>query len=133
MSDYDDDMDVDALPARDSVMFSADNTNSKGKRPAANLPVEAEDSLPWWVLLKYFGSMTLIFICRVEKFRPDTLEDVSGHQDILATINKFVETNVCFPTALEVHSSHVNMHHRDSLISFSMVRPVPAKPPLSLP
>ena len=32
---------------------------------------------------------------RVEKYRPDTLDDVSGHQDILATINKFVETNVC--------------------------------------
>ena len=32
--------------------------------------------------------------CRVEKYRPDTLDDVSGHQDILATINKFVDTNV---------------------------------------
>lgn len=32
---------------------------------------------------------------RVEKYRPDTLEDVCGHQDILATINKFVDTNVC--------------------------------------
>ena len=32
--------------------------------------------------------------CRVEKYRPDTLEDVSGHQDILTTINKFVDTNV---------------------------------------
>ena len=31
---------------------------------------------------------------RVEKYRPDTLDDVSGHQDILATINKFVESNV---------------------------------------
>jgi replication factor C subunit 3/5 len=31
---------------------------------------------------------------RVEKYRPDTLEDVSGHQDILATINKFVDSNV---------------------------------------
>jgi hypothetical protein len=31
---------------------------------------------------------------RVEKYRPDTLEDVSGHQDILATVNRFVETNV---------------------------------------
>ena len=31
---------------------------------------------------------------RVEKYRPDTLDDVSGHQDILATINKFVDTNV---------------------------------------
>ena len=32
--------------------------------------------------------------CRVEKYRPNTLDDVSGHQDILATINKFVDTNV---------------------------------------
>ncbi|KFY16680.1 hypothetical protein V492_01162, partial [Pseudogymnoascus sp. VKM F-4246] len=30
---------------------------------------------------------------RVEKYRPDTLEDVSGHQDIISTINRFVETN----------------------------------------
>ena len=76
MSDYDDDMELDAPAARDTVLFSSDNT-AKGKRSAANLPVEAEDSLPW-----------------VEKYRPDTLDDVSGHQDILATINKFVDTNV---------------------------------------
>lgn len=30
---------------------------------------------------------------RVEKYRPVTLADVSGHQDILATINKFVDSN----------------------------------------
>jgi len=30
----------------------------------------------------------------VEKYRPDTLADVSGHQDIIATINKFVDANV---------------------------------------
>lgn len=30
---------------------------------------------------------------RVEKYRPVTLSDVSGHQDILATINKFVDSN----------------------------------------
>jgi replication factor C subunit 3/5 len=47
MSDYEDDMDVDAPAARDSALFSSDNTNAKGKRSAANLPVEAEDSLPW--------------------------------------------------------------------------------------
>jgi replication factor C subunit 3/5 len=34
---------------RDTVMFSSDNTNAKGKRSAANLPVEAEDSLPWYI------------------------------------------------------------------------------------
>ena len=47
MSDYEDEMDVDAPPVKESVMFSSDNTNTKGKRSAANLPVEAEDSLPW--------------------------------------------------------------------------------------
>ena len=30
---------------------------------------------------------------RVEKYRPNTLDDVSGHQDILATINKFIDQN----------------------------------------
>ncbi|KAI9665253.1 MAG: hypothetical protein M1829_005791 [Trizodia sp. TS-e1964] len=78
MSDSEDGMDVD-LPVRhekNSILFNSDNTNSKGKRSAANLPVEAEDSLPW-----------------VEKYRPNTLDDVSGHKDILATISRFVETN----------------------------------------
>lgn len=75
MSDFEDDVDMDAPPAQDTALFTS-NANSKGKRSAANLPVEAEDSLPW-----------------VEKYRPDTLEDVSGHQDILATITRFVETN----------------------------------------
>lgn len=78
MSDIEDDMDIDA-PSRasntDDIVFSS-NTNSKGKRSAANLPVEAEDTLPW-----------------VEKYRPNALADVSGHQDILATINKFVDSN----------------------------------------
>ena len=51
MSDYEDDMDVDedAPLVKDTVMFNSDNTNAKGKRSAANLPVEAEDSLPWRV------------------------------------------------------------------------------------
>ncbi|CEJ79955.1 Putative Replication factor C subunit 3 [[Torrubiella] hemipterigena] len=75
MSDFEDEMDVDvqAAPSND-ISFSAGA--SKGKRSTANLPVEAEDTLPW-----------------VEKYRPVTLEDVSGHQDILATINKFVDSN----------------------------------------
>lgn len=47
MSDFEDDMEIDAPVARNTVMFNSDNTNSKGKRSAANLPVEAEDSLPW--------------------------------------------------------------------------------------
>ncbi|KAL8996200.1 MAG: hypothetical protein Q9188_006620 [Gyalolechia gomerana] len=76
MSDYEDEMELDAAPAKGSITFSSDNTNAKGKRSAANLPVEAEDSLPW-----------------VEKYRPNTLDDVSGHQDVLATINKFVDSN----------------------------------------
>jgi len=76
MSDIEDEMDVDASAQNDDIKFSSTNTSRKGKRSAANLPVEAEDSLPW-----------------VEKYRPDALEDVSGHQDILATINKFVDSN----------------------------------------
>ena len=49
MSDYeDDDMDVDAPAADTAIQFSSES-NSKGKRSAANLPVEAEDTLPWWV------------------------------------------------------------------------------------
>jgi replication factor C subunit 3/5 len=77
MSDYEDDMDVDvSAPAKDTSLMFGSDAASKGKRSAANLPIEAEDSLPW-----------------VEKYRPDTLEDVSGHQDILATINRFVDTN----------------------------------------
>lgn len=93
MSDYEDEMDVDAPPAKDSVMFGSDNT-SKGKRSAANLPVEAEDSLPWYIprsLLPHCYANTI----RVEKYRPVSLDDVSGHQDILTTINRFVDTNVC--------------------------------------
>jgi len=48
MSDYEDDMEIDVAPnANDSMIFGSDATTSKGKRSAANLPVEAEDSLPW--------------------------------------------------------------------------------------
>jgi len=44
MSDYEDEgMDVD----QPAIQFSSDNANTKGKRNAANLPVEAEDTLPW--------------------------------------------------------------------------------------
>ncbi|KAL8406754.1 hypothetical protein RB596_005297 [Gaeumannomyces avenae] len=73
MSDFEDEMDIDVPAKSKDVTFSAE---TKGKRSAANLPVEAEDSLPW-----------------VEKYRPVSLADVSGHQDILATINKFVDSN----------------------------------------
>jgi replication factor C subunit 3/5 len=74
MSDFEDEMDVDAPVVDHAIKFTSET--AKGKRSAANLPVEAEDSLPW-----------------VEKYRPSTLDDVAGHQDILATINKFVDSN----------------------------------------
>ena len=41
-------MDIDA-PGTGAAAFSSDNTNAKGKRIAADLPVEAEDNLPWYV------------------------------------------------------------------------------------
>ncbi|KAJ5992073.1 hypothetical protein N7451_007797 [Penicillium sp. IBT 35674x] len=72
MSDYEDEMDVDTSK---DVQFSSDNAAGK-KRTVADLPVEAQDNLPW-----------------VEKYRPESLDEVSGHQDILATINRFVEAN----------------------------------------
>ena len=78
MSDIGSDVEMDDAPSKSStdIQFSSANADSKGKRSAANLPVEAEDNLPW-----------------VEKYRPASLSDVSGHQDILATINKFVDSN----------------------------------------
>ncbi|KKY22637.1 putative dna replication factor c subunit [Phaeomoniella chlamydospora] len=77
MSDFEDDMDVDDMPTSTTdIQFSSNSTAVKGKRIVADLPVEAQDNLPW-----------------VEKYRPNTLDDVSGHQDILATINRFVEQN----------------------------------------
>ncbi|KAL7274117.1 Subunit of heteropentameric Replication factor C (RF-C) [Rhizina undulata] len=74
MSDIDE-MEIDDERRVDlPVMFTSE---TKGKKMTkANLPVSAGDTLPW-----------------VEKYRPDTLDDVSGHEDILQTINKFVETN----------------------------------------
>jgi hypothetical protein len=45
MSDFEDEMDVDAPAVDNSITFGGDQ--KKGKRSAANLPVEAEDSLPW--------------------------------------------------------------------------------------
>lgn len=46
MSDFEDEMDIDGPAPSKDITFSSDNT-AKGKRSAANLPVEAEDSLPW--------------------------------------------------------------------------------------
>jgi len=49
MSDFEDDeMDVDRPEVQDAIRFSSSNTEVKGKRSAANLPVEAEDTLPWY-------------------------------------------------------------------------------------
>lgn len=57
MSDFEDDMDIDgpALADKDAITFSADNTGSlaKGKRIAVDLPVEAEDNLPWYIYPLY--------------------------------------------------------------------------------
>lgn len=96
MSDFEDEMDVDSVALKEPITFNSDNLNSKGKRSAANLPVAAEDSLPWCAGLLRLFTRTYSDHSRVEKYRPDTLEDVSGHQDILATINQFVDTNVSF-------------------------------------
>lgn len=97
MSDYEDEMDVDidGPPSKSAPQFSSDNTGTKGKRIAADLPVEAEDNLPWFVI-KVVPRGAKAHLSRVEKYRPSTLDDVSGHQDIRATINRFVEHNVRF-------------------------------------
>lgn len=78
MADSDSDVPMDDAPSKAApdITFSSNAASNKGKRSAANLPVEAEDNLPW-----------------VEKYRPASLSDVSGHHDILATINKFVDAN----------------------------------------
>lgn len=43
MSDYEDEMDVDTSK---DVQFGSDNAAGK-KRTVADLPVEAQDNLPW--------------------------------------------------------------------------------------
>ena len=49
MSDFeDDDMDIDGPPPSKSVQFGSNNTDAKGKRIVADLPVEAQDNLPWF-------------------------------------------------------------------------------------
>ncbi|KAI5838114.1 P-loop containing nucleoside triphosphate hydrolase protein [Morchella snyderi] len=70
--------DIDEMELDDErIAERAFDSGSKGKKLSkANLPVSAGDTLPW-----------------VEKYRPDTLDDVSGHEDILQTINRFVATN----------------------------------------
>lgn len=46
MSDHDDDMDIDGPALTESIRFSAEGA-TKGKRIVADLPIEAEDNLPW--------------------------------------------------------------------------------------
>lgn len=53
MSDFEDEMDVDVPAASSAVKFGGET--SKGKRSAANLPVEAEDSLPWYGPQKFIN------------------------------------------------------------------------------
>lgn len=55
MSDYEDEMDVDAPK---DVQFSSDNASGK-KRTAADLPIEAQDNLPWYVCY-LFGQHPLL-------------------------------------------------------------------------
>lgn len=47
MSGSEDEMDVDGPAPSNDITFSSEA--KQGKRSAANLPVEAEDSLPWCV------------------------------------------------------------------------------------
>jgi len=92
MSDIDE-MELDEEHATtNDVTFSSEQ---KGKKLSkANLPVSAGDTLPWFVFTycscRYNGGFFLSYsrltsIIRVEKYRPDTLNDVSGHEDILTT------------------------------------------------
>ena len=75
---------------------------------------------------------SLTSLSRVEKYRPDTLDDVSGHKDIIATINKFIEANVKPKRPIE-NSKEPNLCPSASHISFSTARLVQEKPPQSLP
>jgi replication factor C subunit 3/5 len=61
MSDYEDEMDVDAPAAQSSIQFSS-NSNEKGKRSAANLPVELQDTLPWYHLRLYCSTSSLTIV-----------------------------------------------------------------------
>ena len=55
MSDFDDDMDVDVPPSDKSIQFSSNSAAARGKRIAADLPIEAEDNLPWYEVSKQEG------------------------------------------------------------------------------
>ena len=47
MSDVDSDTPMDDAPAGSKDITFSSGNDTKGKRTAANLPVEAEDTLPW--------------------------------------------------------------------------------------
>lgn len=49
MSDIEDEMDVDAPVVDSAINFNSSNAGGKGKMSKANLPVEAEDTLPWYM------------------------------------------------------------------------------------
>lgn len=93
MSDYDDDIDMDST-AQTAMKFSSD-THTKGKKIVADLPIGSEDNLPWCADLPIILEECLLTDCRVEKYRPSSLDEVQGHQDILATINRFIDSHVC--------------------------------------
>lgn len=58
MSDYEDDeMELDAPVGQPAIQFGGEG-NAKGKRSAANLPVEAEDTMPW--LVEHYGGLFII-------------------------------------------------------------------------
>jgi len=54
-------------------------------------------------LQKNLLSRQLLTMHRVEKYRPNSLDDVEGHKDIIATINKFVDSNVRSASLFTIH------------------------------
>lgn len=50
MSDFEDEMDVDVPAPKSAIQFNSDSASKGAKRPTADLPVEAQDNLPWSVL-----------------------------------------------------------------------------------
>lgn len=72
MSDIDSDTPMDDAPApskNQDILFSSANTDAKGKRSAANLPIEAEDSLPWVSLERILTSFETTADLHFFKFR----------------------------------------------------------------
>lgn len=43
-------MDVDVPAPKSAIQFNSDSASKGAKRPTADLPVEAQDNLPWSVL-----------------------------------------------------------------------------------